>query len=105
MEITNSRKKILALKPLIIILFSFLLIMNIANLAFVLIYSSSYFFGSTLLSHISIYSSQAMYLVHSGVSILICSIILYMTIKKIESRYLPILFTLYAFIFLYPFIA
>ncbi len=105
MELSDNHKRIYALKPVIIILFSFLLIMNLANLLFVTIYSTSSFFSETVISHFSIYSSRSLFLVHCALSILTCGAILYLIVKKTESRILPLLFTIYLILFIYPIIA
>lgn len=104
MEYNSGRKNLIALKPVIIVLFSFLLIMNCANLLFVLLYSNSVFFNGTLISKISIYSSRILFIMHSGLSITACSLILYFIIRKSESRILYPLLLFYLFVFMYPFI-
>jgi hypothetical protein len=105
MELSGYKKKMTALKPVLLALFSFLLVMNLANLLFVIIYSSSKFFGSTLFSHISIYSSRLFFICHNIASIITCALVLYLTIKKTESRILLIVLLFYLFLFLYPLLA
>jgi hypothetical protein len=104
-EIDNHKRKMRALKPVLLVLFSFLLVMNIANLLFVIVYSSAHFFASTLFSHISIYSSRVFFISHCILSILTCGLILYLTVKKAESRILLIMLAFYLLIFLYPILA
>lgn len=104
-EIDNYQRKMRALKPVLLVLFSFLLVMNIANLLFVIVYSSANFFASTLFSHISIYSSRIFFISHCILSIFACGFILYLTVKKGESRILLIMLAFYLLIFLYPIFA
>jgi len=104
MEISTRQKRLMALKPVLIILFSFLLVMNVANLLFVLVYSTSSFFSGTILSHFSIYSSRTIFLVHTILCISTCSAILFLVIKKEENRFIPALIVLYFLLFIYPFI-
>jgi hypothetical protein len=105
MEISSSQKRITALKPVIIVLFTFLLVMNAANLLFVVIYSSSNFFSSTVISHLSIYSSRGIFITHSILSISNCALVLYLIIKKTESRFIPPLLAFYFILFIYPILA
>lgn len=105
MELSGRHKKISDLRPVIIILFSFFLVMNTANLIFVIVYSSSDFFTATVISNFSIYSSRLFFLIHCLLSIGVCGVVLYLIIKKQENRSIPYLLALYLFLFLYPFIA
>lgn len=105
MELSSGQKRITALKPVIIVLFSFLLVMNVANLLFVIIYSTSGFFSNTVISHLSIYSSRNIFITHSILSITNCALVLYFIIKKTGSRILPVLLTLSFLLFIYPIMA
>lgn len=104
MELSNYKNKMTALKPVLLVLFSFLLVMNIANLLFVIVYSSSRFFANTLFSHISIYSSRLFFISHSVLSIFTCAFALYLISKKTESRLLQLVLAFYLFLFVYPLI-
>ena len=105
MELDSNQNRMKALRPVIMVLFAFLLVMNIANLLFVLIYSSSNFFAASLFSKISIYSSRGIFIVHSILSIVTCSLVLFLVIRKTENRLLSILLFFYLIIFLYPLLA
>ena len=105
MELSGRHKRISDLRPVIIILFSFFLVMNMANLLFVIAYSSSDFFTATVISHFSIYSSRLFFLIHCLLSISICAAILYLIIKKQEHRSIPYLMFIYMLLFLYPLLA